>query len=337
MATYRALILKGKGGLEQLEVVELPLPEPKRGEIRIRVRATGAGSTDIIMRTGSYPYAPPFPFSPGYEVVGDVDAIGEGVTGFSLGQRVCGLVIHGGQAEFMVREAEHFIPVPEGLDDAEVVALVLNYMTAYQMIHRSAAMRGGQTALVTGANGGVGSSALELLRVVGVKSIGSASRAHFDLVRELGAEPIESRGHALDAQVRELVKEGVDVSFDGLGGAGTRVCIRATRKGGMVVGYGFMAAQKDGRASTVASLRGFAALYLGAPLAGRRSTFYGITRVYRKDPRPFREDLPRLFDLLRQRKIQPKIAARLALLDGVKAQEMLLKGGVVGKIVLLRS
>src|SRR4051812_45395270 len=117
MAAYRALILKGKGGLEQLEVVELPMPEPKRGEIRIRVRATGAGSTDIIMRTGNYPYAPPFPFSPGYEVVGDVDAIGEGVSGFSLGQRVCGLVVHGGQAEFMVREAEHFVPVPEGLDD----------------------------------------------------------------------------------------------------------------------------------------------------------------------------------------------------------------------------
>lgn len=148
MATYRALILKGKGGLDQLEVIELPVPEPKAGEVRIRVRATGAGSTDIIMRTGSYLYAPAFPFSPGYEVVGDVDALGPGVTGLSVGQRVCALVVYGGQAEFLVREAEHFVAVPEGLDDAEVIALLLNYMTAYQMIYRLAGLRAGQTTLV---------------------------------------------------------------------------------------------------------------------------------------------------------------------------------------------
>jgi NADPH:quinone reductase-like Zn-dependent oxidoreductase len=337
MSTYRALILKGKGGLDQLEVVERPLPEPKAGELRVRVRATGAGSTDISMRTGNYPYAPPFPFSPGYEVVGEVDALGEGVTGFSQGQRVAGLVVHGGQAEFMVREAEHFVPVPDALDDPEVVALILNYMTAYQMIYRTAAMREGQNALVTGANGGVGSAALDLLRNIKVRAIGSAAKAHFDLVRELGAEPIESRGRALDEQVRELVPNGVDESFDGLGGAGTRACIRSTRKGGQVIGYGFMAAQKNGRSSIPAVLRGFAALYLGAPLAGRRSTFYGITRLYRKNPQPFREDLPKLFDLLKERKIRPRIAARLPLLAGVEAQRMLLKGGVVGKIVLLRD
>jgi NADPH2:quinone reductase len=205
------------------------------------------------------------------------------------------------------------------------------------MIHRSAAMREGQTALVTGANGGVGSAALELLRIIGAKVIGSTSRKHFDLVRELGAQAIESRTRALDEQVHEIAPNGVDVSFDGLGGTGTRECIRATRKGGLVIGYGFMAAQKDGRSNTPALLRGALALFVGAPLAGRRSTFYGITRVYRKDPRSFREDLPRLFDLLRERKIQPRIAARLPLLAGVKAQEMLLQGGVVGKIVLLRD
>jgi len=337
MATYRALILKGKGGLDQLEVVELPVPEPKAGEARIRVRATGAGATDIIMRTGSYLYAPAFPFSPGYEVVGDVDAVGPGVTGLSVGQRVCALVVYGGQAEFLVREAKHFIPVPEGLDDAEVAALVLNYMTAFQMTHRSASMHEGQTALVTGANGGVGSAALELLQVIGAKAIGSASKKHFDLVRQLGAEPIESRGASLADQVRSILGSGVDVSFDGLGGAGTRECVRATRRGGLVVGYGFVAAQKDNRFSMPAMLRGLAALYLGARLAGRRSTFYGITQLYRKDPRPFREDMAKLLGLLQQRKIQPKIAARLPLLAGVEAQKMLMEGGVAGKIVLLRD
>jgi NADPH2:quinone reductase len=337
-ATYRAVVLKGKGGLDQLEVMQLPLPEPGPGEVRIRVRASGAGATDIIMRTGSYPYAPPFPFSPGYEVVGDVDALGAGVTGLAAGQRVCALTVYGGQAEFLVRDADHFVPVPDGLDDAEVVALILNYVTAYQMIHRTAAMTAGQTALVTGASGGVGSAALELLRLVGVRAIGSASPRNFDLVRELGATPIDSRGpRPLDEQVRAIQSGGVDVSFDGLGGPGTRACIRATRKRGQVVGYGFMAAQKNGRASTLSALRGIATLYAGARLAGRRSTFYGITQRYRKDRRPFKEDLAKLFALLGERKIQPKIAARLPLLDGVKAQGMLEAGGVAGKIVLWQT
>lgn len=172
---------------------------------------------------------------------------------------------------------------------------------------------------------------------MGVRAIGAASKKHFDLVRELGAEPIESRGAPLATQVHALVPGGVDVTFDGLGGAGTRECIRATRKGGLVIGYGFMAAQKDGRSSMLATLRGMAALFLGARLAGRRSTFYGITRLYRKDPRPFREDLTKLLELLRERRIQPKTAARLPLLAGVEAQKMLLAGDVAGKIVLLRD
>jgi NADPH:quinone reductase-like Zn-dependent oxidoreductase len=336
-ATYRAVVLRGKGGLDQLEIEELPTPEPGPGEVRIRVRATGAGATDLIMRSGSYPYAPPFPFTPGYEVVGEVEALGEGVKGLARGQRVCALTVHGGQAEVLVREADHFVPVPDVLDDAEVVALILNYVTAYQMIHRVAAMSAGQTALVTGANGGVGSAALELLRVHGVRAVGSSSKRHFDLVRALGAIPIEARTRRLDEQVHSVHAAGVDASFDGLGGAGTRECIRATRIGGIVVGYGFVAAQKNGRTSVPTALRGVASLYLGARLARRRSTFFGITRVYRKDRRPFKEDLPVLFALLRDRKIHPQIAARLPLLDGVKAQEMLEAGGLTGKIVLLRD
>ena len=95
MPTYRAIQLKGKGGLDQLQEVELPLEPPKAGQIRIRVRATGVGYTDITKRVGSYPFRPAFPFVEGYEVVGDVDAIGEGLTAFAIGQRVCALTVYG--------------------------------------------------------------------------------------------------------------------------------------------------------------------------------------------------------------------------------------------------
>jgi len=331
MATYRAIQLKGKGGLDQLQEVELPLEAPKQGEIRIRVRASGAGFTDITKRTGNYPFRPAFPFVEGYEVVGDIDAIGEGVTGFVLGQRVCALTVYGAWAEYFTRDAEDFVPVPDGLDDAETIALILNYVTAYQMVHRTARMQPGQTAVVTGANGGVGTALLELLRVHGVRALGLAARRHFDLVKSLGAEPIEARTKPVDVAVREVLPGGADVAFDGLGGSLTRQCIRATRRGGLVVGYGFMAAR-----GTIGTLRGFAAIFVGSRLAGRRGTFYGITAQYRKDKRPFKEDLPKLFELLAARRIQPPIAARLPLLAGREAERLLEAGGVAGKIVLLR-
>ena len=331
MTTYRAIQLKGKGGLDQLQEVELPLTPPNKGEIRIRVRASGVGFTDISKRTGYYPYSPAFPFVEGYEVVGDVDAIGEGVAGFTLGQRVCALTVYGAWAEYFTRNAEDFVPVPEGLDDADVIALILNYVTAYQMIHRIAAMQPGQTALVTGANGGVGTALLELLRAHKVRAIGLASKKHFALIENLGGEPIESRTKPIEASVREILPGGVDVTFDGLGGAHTDDCISATGKGGLIVGYGFVAAS-----GTLSTFRGFAALFLGARMSGRRGTFYGITKIYRKDKEPFKEDMLKLFALLADRKIRPRIAARLPLLAGREAERLLEAGGVEGKIVLLR-
>jgi NADPH:quinone reductase-like Zn-dependent oxidoreductase len=212
-----------------------------------------------------------------------------------------------------------------------VIALILNYVTAYQMIHRTAAMQPGQTALVTGANGGVGTALLELLRAHEVRALGMASKKHFGLVESLGGEPIESRTKPVDAAVHEVLPGGVDVAFDGLGGPLTRECIRGTRRNGLVAGYGFMTAR-----GTLGILRGMVALLLGARFAGRRGSFYGITALYRKDRRPFKEDLPKLFELLASRKIQPRVAARLPLLAGREAERLLEAGGVEGKIVLLR-
>lgn len=173
MSTYRAVQLKGKGGLDQLVEVTLPREAPSAGELRVRVRATGVGYTDVIMRRGYYPYRPAFPFVPGYEVVGVVDAVGAGVEGFAVGDRVAALTVYGGYAEELTRAAKEFVKVPAGLDDAAVAAVILNYVTAYQMIHRVAKLERGATALVTGASGGVGLALLELLRDTGVRVVGA--------------------------------------------------------------------------------------------------------------------------------------------------------------------
>jgi NADPH:quinone reductase-like Zn-dependent oxidoreductase len=324
-------MLTGKGGPEVLREVELAVVEPGPGEIRIDVRATGAGGTDILMRRGFYPYAPRKPFVPGYEVVGVVEAQGPGVVAPSVGQRVAALIVHGGYAEKLVRPAAEFVPVPDGVDDATAVALILNYVTAWQAIHRIAKVKSGDTVLVSGAAGGVGTAMLQILRLAGIRTIGAASTARHDAVRALGATPVDSRSGALDADVRRILPSGVDVTFDNLGGAYASQNVRATRRGGLVVGIGF-AATDNGLLAVPISL---ARLFATAIPTGRRATFFGITQLYRKDPRPFREDLAKLFELARSGALVPSIAARLPLLAARQASEMMERGGVEGKIVHL--
>lgn len=330
MTTMRAVMLTKQGGPEVLETVELPLPSPGPGEVRVKVLATGVGSTDITMRRGSYPYAPKIPFVPGYESVGLVDAVGDAVTTLKVGDRVCALLVHGGYATHVIRGAEHWVKVPEGLDDAEAVSLILNYVTAFQMIEREAKLQPGQWALVNAANGGVGQALLDLLRARGVNVIGAASKSKHELVRSYGATPIEGRGAPLDASVRAIRPEGVDAAFDGVGGAQNGECVRATRRGGITVWYGFV-----GATGLPALIRSAFSCFVGSRLTGRRGSFYGITMLYRKNPLPFREDLATLFGLLAAKKIAPRIAERLPLLDARKANERLEAGNIEGKLVLV--
>jgi NADPH2:quinone reductase len=328
-ATYRAVMLTRKGGPEVLQVVELPVEHPGPGQLRVRVRAAGVGATDLIMLSGNYLYAPKMPFVPGYEVAGVVDAIGAGVAGFNLGQRVAALTVYGGFAELLVRDAQHFLTVPSDVSDRDAAAVILNYVTAWQMIHRVAKVRSGQTALVTGAAGGVGTAALQLLRLAGVKTYGAASASKHSTLHSLGATPIDYRAGRLDRLMRALEPQGVDYVFDAVGGANIGLCIGALRRGGTVVGFGFM-----GAAGMLSKLAMFSNLFIGARLRGRRGTFYGISALYRKDPKPLREDLPKIFALLAEKKIDPLVARTFALLEARQAIELLATGSVEGKIVL---
>ena len=332
MTTYRAVMLTRKGGPDVLKVVELPLEEPGPGQLRVRVTAAGVGATDLIMLKGNYPFAPKIPFVPGYETVGVVDKIGPNVSGFQSGQRIAALTVYGGFAEFLVREAEHFLPVPNGVSDADAAAIILNFVTAWQMMHRFAKVQAGQTAVVTGGSGGVGTAALQLLRLAGVKTYGVASAGKHGILRSLGAIPVDYRQGRLDGLVRALEPEGVDYVFDAVGGANVGPCIGALRRGGMVVGFGFI-----GAAGLLSKVAMFWNLFVGARLRGRRGNFYGISALYRKDPRPLHEDLPRLFVLLAEKKIDPLITRTFSLFQAREAIELLASGKAEGKIVLTKD
>lgn len=328
-ATYRAMLITRPGGPEALELRQLPLVAPGPGELRVRVRACGIGATDLTVLAGKYRFAPKLPIVGGYEIAGDVDAIGDGVTGFRIGQRVAALTVFGGFAEYVTREARHFVPVPDDVSDVEAAAVILNYVSAWQMIHRVAGVQRGARALVTGAAGGVGAALLQLLALAGVAAYGSASLPKHALVEKLGGIPLDYRKAPVDRLLRAYEPAGVDVAFDAIGGGSIAQCVRAVRRGGTVVGYGFMAAD-----TPLQQARMFFDVFAGSRLRGRRGTFYGISLLYKRDPRPFLEDLPKIFAALAERRVEPVIAATFPLHEARAALELLATGKVAGKIVL---
>src|SRR4029453_17571875 len=160
------------GGPDALRVIEEECPEPKQGEVRVRVLAAGVSLPDLMMREGVHPETPPVPFTPGWDLVGVVDRLGDRVSKIEPGQIVAALPISGACAEYVCVPQRELVPVPSGLDPAEAVSLILNYVTAYQMLHRSAKVRPGQRVLIHGAAGGVGSALLQLGRLAGLEMYG---------------------------------------------------------------------------------------------------------------------------------------------------------------------
>jgi NADPH:quinone reductase-like Zn-dependent oxidoreductase len=339
MSTYRTVMIPRTGGPDVLDIVDLPLREPAPGEVRVRVRATGIGQTDVLVRYGRYLFAPKPPVVPGYEIVGDVDAIGSGVTGVAVGQRVAALLAHGGNAEYCYRPADDLVPVPDGLDAAEAAALVLDYVTAYQMLHREARAAAGQRIVVTAAAGAVGTALIQLGRIAELASIYAvASAAKHDVVAAAGAIPVDYRDRDFAAEIRAREPNGVDAVFDAIGGGDwMRRCRALVRRGGTLVCFGTTGSVRNGRVRRGAIIWNFLRAKLLGLLPGKRTTFYGVTGLYRKNKQPFRDDLAALFALLANRKIAPRIAERIRLdrSDVRRAHELLEAGRVTGKIIIV--
>ena len=339
---HTRIIVTHYGGPDELRVVEEECPEPKDGEVRVRVLAAGVALPDLLMREGVHPEKPPLPFTPGWDLIGVVDRLGKGVSGIEPGQIIAALPISGAYAEFVCLPQRELVPVPCGLDAAEAVSLVLNYITAYQMLHRSAQVRPSQRVLIHGAAGGVGSALLQLGRLAGLEMYGTCSSQRASAVSDLGGIPIDYRHLDFVKEIHRLTSQGVDVVFDGIGGPHMWRSRKALRPAGKVVVYGLTSSLSGGRLASGRRhrLHGIAiyGLYIAGSwlLPGRKRLIpYSIQWLKRLRPALFRQDLIALFDLLQQKKIKPLIAQRLPLAEAKRAQELLGKEGVTGKIVLL--
>ena len=328
-----SVVITRQGGAEVLQQVEGEIPPVSPGHVRVKVLATGVAYADVLMRRGLYPRVPKFPFAPGYDIVGEVDSLGGGVKHFQLGQRVAALTMIGGYSQYAVVPAAHLVPVRAGLDPAEAVSLVLNYVTAYQMIHRVAKLREGQTMLVHSAAGGVGTAALQLGKILGLRMFGTASKPKHELLRSLDATPIDYRSDDFLQVTRQNVPAGVDCVLDPIGGTNWWKSYRCLNERGSLICFGAQAAVTQGKA--VAAL-GFVLLgFMKALPGGRSAIWYNVKQLRDAKPEWFREDLSRLFEMLSARQIQPVIAGRFPLREAARANELLESAQITGKLVLL--
>lgn len=324
------------GGPDELKVVDAPMPAAKPGEVRVRVLASSLEYTDVPIRRHLYAQTmrlkPPFVL--GYDVVGEIDQLGEGVSGFEVGDRVADMTVVGSNATYRTLKAEDLTLVPDTVDPAEAAAIVLSWTTAYQLLHRAAHAQRGERVLVQGAAGAVGQALLVLGKMAGLELWGTARGEHAPLVRRLGATPIDYERE----DFTRVLPNGFDVVFDGVGEDKYRRAYAALKPGGLLVAYGYSASvQPERRLRTL--LLSLARVYLWRGLlrwlpGGKRTYIYSINLMRARHPEWFREDLEKLFGLLAARVIRPRIAARISFDEIVEAHRRVEAGGLEGKLVL---
>jgi NADPH:quinone reductase-like Zn-dependent oxidoreductase len=338
LANVKRIVVDRFGGPEVLRVAEGEDPRPSPGEVCVRVLAAGVSFTDALLRAGTYLGVPKPPFTPGYELVGVVEELGPGCTRLREGDRIGALTVWGAYAERVCVPEVNAVEVPEDLDPAQVVSLVFPYMTAYQLLHRTAMARSGETVLVHGAAGRVGTAVLELGALAGLHLYGTASARDRGAVERRGAVAIDYRNDDFLVRVRELTGDGVDVVLDGIGGALSLRSFRALRPGGRLVVFGHYSTLAHGRKSRRGWIEWYAAtasVELWGLLSRRRVLTYRIQKLRDRRPDWYREDLLALLELLRVGKIHPAVAERLPLSDARHAHELLERSAAVGKLVLV--
>jgi NADPH:quinone reductase-like Zn-dependent oxidoreductase len=333
---HHRIVVTRHGGPEVLQALEEDLPEPGAREARVKVLAAGVSAYDLMHRSsGLLPGAPPLPYTPGEDIVGVVDKLGDGVSTVEPGQRVAGYPRGGGYAEFITEPASELVPLPAGVDPAEAVCLVANYLTAHMLLHPAASVQSGERVLVHGAAGGVGSALVELGRLAGLEMYGTASKYNHERVAALGATPIDYRTEDFVERIRSLTGDGVDAVFDPVGGA--RQIWRsyqALREGGRLVSFGVAATSKAGL--RVIPLTVLTVVLLNLVPGGKRASMSpNLAEFAPTHTEWYRETLTELVDLLAEGRIKPVVAERIPLLEAARAHELLERGGYAGKVVLV--
>jgi NADPH:quinone reductase-like Zn-dependent oxidoreductase len=318
-----------------LEVVEEELRPPTAGEARVKILAAPVCAPDVTARYGQSPFVPKPPFTPGYAFIGVVEAIGrqgkqarDSSSGVEVGDRVAALTAYGAYAEYVYWQTERLIPVPNTIDPADAVPLILNYIVAYHAMYRWAQVEARDKVLIIGASGGIGTAFLQLGRLADLTMYGIASKSKHAILTEYGALPIDYHLQDFVQVIRQVEPQGLDAVFDGMAGDYFKRGYSLLRRGGTLVGYGNPLSY-----SGMFKVLGRVAWYSLLP-DGKNAKYYS-TGVSRVNWRMFLEDWAALFKLLEEGKIKPVIAGKYPILEAARANALLESGQIVGNIVLL--
>ncbi len=336
----RALVITEHGPPDVMRVQERPDPEPGPGQVRVRVRAAGVNFADLLARVGLYPDAPKPPCVVGYEIAGDVDALGEGVEGIEVGQRVMGGSRFGGYAQLAVTGADALVAMPDGWSYAEGAALPVTYATAYAGLVRHGGLRPGERVLIQAAGGGVGIAATHIAKLVGAEVYGTASPNKHEAIRGFGVDhPIDYRTHDVVDEVRRVSgeKQPIDLAFDAIGGRSFKQSFSLLRTGGRLVCFGASEMQAGERRSPLRAVRVIAQMPRFNPLKlmTESRSVIGLNMLKLWDAKgSLDEFVEPLREWLDQGRIRPVVAREFRLDDGAEAHRYVHERKNIGKVVL---
>ena len=327
------IVIRRPGGLDQIELVQEAEPSPAPGQAKLRIIAAGAAYGDVLLRRGLA--GGRSPVTPGYDLVGVVEALGPGASQFQVGDQVAALPGTGGQQQHICLPESELIAVPPTLPADKAVSVILNYTTAYQLLARAARLKKGDTAFLYGLAGGVGTATRQVAKQLGIAVCGTASRGKLDAVRRDGTVAFDRDDPDLISAVLARWPGGVDAVFDPIGGASLDRSYRLLAPGGTLVMLG-AASAVQGSGNPKLRLAGTLARFLRLKLrpGSRRVELFVIARSKKKHPGQFREDVLTLLGWLKEGKIDPVIDRVLPLSEARQAQELVEKAQVSGRIVL---
>lgn len=334
--TYKQITIYKTGGPNVLQFESHEFVPVKANEVLIRIYFAGVSFADILMREGVYADMPRLPFVPGYDIVGIVEKVGAAVTLVHEGDLVAALTKTGGYSQYISLDENELVIIPSGVDLAAASALILNYVTAWQMLHRHCNISAGQAVLIHAAGGGVGTALLQLGELQGLKMFGTVSESKASIVEQYEAIAIDYRKQDFVQTIEKLSPGGVDFVFDGVGHTAWRSYKSLTRNGTLVL-YGLTSILQHGRrtpSGIIKTISGYSLLLKSLIPLGRTVNLYQITAYKKNHPQWFHEDLAALFHLLQEKQISPLIHEILPLKEAAHAHERMGSGRVRGKIIL---
>jgi NADPH2:quinone reductase len=321
----KAIVCNSFGSPDTLNFQEIETPTPKEGELLITVKACSVNFPDTLIIQGKYQFRPEFPFSPGSDVAGVIEQVGENVKHFKVGDAVVGFIPFGGFAEKAIVNAKDCFPKPKGMSMVNASAFLLAYGTSYHALKDRANLKEGETVLILGASGGVGLTALELSKLMGAKVIAAAStKEKLELCKEFGAdEVINYAEESLKDRVKELTNgKGVDVIYDPVGGHFSELALRAIAWKGRHLVIGFANGEIPKIPINLTLLK-------GASIVG---VFWGA--FAQKEPKESLANIQQLLTWFVKGDVKPHIDKTYSLENAPKALEDMMHRKVKGKIVI---